>query len=535
QPRSGRPRLRRDVVRGRRGRRQLRRAVRRIDGAAARGGGPGQRQDRDRGSRGPRDAREGTREGISRAVRESLHRSQHGLPGRRHRARGDEAAGDRRLRRAPDEAGDATAKEAREHAALSRRRMFRRLLIANRGEIAIRVARTARAMGIHCIGVYSEADRTALHRTAMDESVEIGGPLPVQSYLNPSAILRAARETRADAIHPGYGFLSEKADFAVRCAEAGIVFVGPPPEAIAVTGDKVSARRAMAQAGGPVTEGVDRVLRSVDEAREVAAHLGYPVLFKATAGGGGIGMSRVDGPEDLAESFEAARSVARANFGNPDLFLEKYLRKARHVEVQVLLGDRGAGVGFVERECSVQRRHQTLVEETQSPAIGAAVRKRLREVAVRGLQSLGYRNAGTVEFLFHDRRFTFNEVNARLQVEHPITEMVTGVDLVRQQLRVASGEGIEVSQNEMRWKGHAIECRINAEDPLRNFLPSPGRVVDFRPPAGGQIRVDAGVAAGSIVPAFYDPLIANLLGGGSYRDPALRRMLRSVDAFEVRG
>src|SRR5207244_1168064 len=358
-----------------------------------------------------------------------------------------------RLRRTPDGAGDATAQEAREHAALSRRRMFRRLLIANRGEIAIRVARTARAMGIHCIGVYSEADRTALHRTAMDESVEIGGPLPVQSYLNPSAILRAARETRADAIHPGYGFLSEKADFAVRCAEAGIVFVGPPPEAIAVTGDKVSARRAMAEAGVPVTEGVDRVLRSVDEARGVAGEAGSPVPVEATA----------------------------------------------------------------------------------SPAIGAAVRRRLQEVAVRGLQSLGYRNAGTVEFLFHDRRFTFNEVNARLQVEHPITEMVTGVDLVRQQLRVASGEGIEFSQNEMRWKGHAIECRINAEDPLRNFLPSPGRIVDFRVPAGSQIRVDAGVAAGSIVPAFYDPLIAKLVVGGSSRDAAVRRMLRSVDAFEVRG
>src|SRR5438094_979942 len=242
-----------------------------------------------------------------------------------------------------------------------------------------------------------------------------------------------------------------------------------------------------------------------------------------------------DRPEGLAESFEAAQSVAGANFGNPDLFLEKYLQKARHVEVQVLIGDRGAGVGFVERECSVQRRHQKLVEETPSPAIGAAVRRRLQEVAVRGLQSLGYRNAGTVEFLFHDRRFTFNEVNARLQVEHPITEMVTGVDLVRQQLRVASGEGIEFSQSEMRWKGHAIECRINAEDPLRNFLPSPGRIVDFRVPAGSQIRVDAGVAAGSIVPAFYDPLIAKLVVGGFSRDTAVRRMLQSVDAFEFRG
>src|SRR5256885_6145414 len=405
-----------------------------------------------------------------------------------------------------------------------RRRMFRRVLIANRGEIAIRVARTARAMGIHCVGVYSEADRGALHRTAMDESFEIGGPLPAQSYLNVDAILHAAIESHADAIHPGYGFLSENPEFATRCAEAGIVFVGPSPEAMAVTGDKVAARRAMKEAGVPVTAGVDRVLRNIDEAREVASEIGYPVLFKATAGGGGIGMSRVDRPSDLPKAFETSRSVARTNFGNPDLFLEKYLRKARHIEVQVLIGDRGTGLGFVERECSVQRRHQKLVEETPSPAVGPSLRKRLIDVAVRGLRAVGYRNAGTVEFLFHEGRFTFNEVNARLQVEHPITEMVTGVDLVRQQFRIAAGEAIEVSLNEVRRRGHAIECRLNAEDPLRQFLPSPGRIVAFRPPSGPGIRIDAGVAAGSLVPAFYDPLIAKLIVHGRARPGAGRRL-----------
>jgi pyruvate carboxylase subunit A len=413
--------------------------------------------------------------------------------------------------------------------------MFRRLLIANRGEIAVRVARTARGMGIRAIGVYSDADRAAFHRQAMDESVRIGGPLPLESYLNIDAILRAAREGQADAIHPGYGFLSENPEFVRRCAEAEVVFVGPPPSAMALTGDKVAARKAMAEEGVPVTPGVDRVLHSVDEAREVASKIGYPVLFKATLGGGGIGMSRVDHESELPAAFETARSAAATNFGSSDVFLEKYLRKARHVEVQVLLGDHGTGAGFVERECSVQRRHQKLVEETPSPAIPPALRRRLIDVAVRGLRSLGYRNAGTVEFLVHRGRFTFNEVNARLQVEHPITEMVTGVDLVRQQLLIAAGDGLEVSSNELRWHGHAIECRINAEDPLRNFLPSPGRIVEVREPQGLGVRVDRGIAAGSVVPPFYDPLLAKLIVHGSNRSQSIRRVRRSLDAFVIRG
>src|SRR2546425_4949256 len=398
----------------------------------------------------------------------------------------------------------------------------------------MRGARDGREMGIHWIGVSSEADRGALHRAAMDETVAIGGPLPADSYLNITRVLQAAHDSRADAIHPGYGFLSENSTFAARCAEEGFVFVGPPPDAMALSGDKIAARKSMARLGVPLTMGVDRPLESVEEARAVAADIGYPVLFKATAGGGGIGMSRVDRPADLASAFESARSVALANFGNADLFVEKYLRRARHVEVQVLLDSRG-GVGFVERECSVQRRHQKLVEETPSPAVGRSLRARLIDTAVRGLRGLGYRNAGTVEFLLHDGRFTFNEVNARLPVEHPITEMVTGVDLVRQQLRIAAGDGLEVSQAELTRHGHAIECRINAEDPIRNFLPSPGRIVSYREPTGPGVRVDSGVAAGSLVPPYYDPLMAKLVVHASNRRKAIEHMRKSIDAFEIRG
>src|SRR2546427_6727122 len=303
---------------------------------------------------------------------------------------------------------------------------------------------------------------------------------------------------------------------------------------MALSGDKIAARKSMARLGVPVTTGVDRPLGSVEEARAVAAEIGYPGLFKATAGGGGIGMSRVAWPADLATAFESASSVALANFGNPDLFMEKYLRRARHVEVQVLLDARD-GVGFVERECSVQRRHQKLVEETPSPAVGPRLRTRLIDTAVRGLRGLGYRNAGTVEFLLHDGRFTFNEVNARLQVEHPITEMVTGMDLVRQQIRIAAGDGLEVSQSELRRHGHAIECRVNAEDPIRNFLPSPGRIVGYREPTGPGVRVDRGVAGGWLGPRYYDPRMAKLGVHAPTRRQAIEHMRRNIDAFEVRG
>src|SRR2546427_212388 len=315
--------------------------------------------------------------------------------------------------------------------------MFRRLLIANRGEIAIRVARTAREMGIHCIGVYSEADRGALHRAAMDETVAIGGPLPADSYLHVAHVLQAARDSHADAIHPGYGFLSESPTFATRCAEEGLVFVGPPPDAMALSGDKIAARKSMARLGVPVTAGVDRSLESV--------------------------------------------------------------------------------------------------EETPSPGVGRSLRSRLIDTAVRGLRGLGYRNAGTVEFLLHDGQYTFNEVNARLQVEHPITELVTGVDLVRQQIRIAAGDGLEISQSELTRHGHAMECRVNAEDPIRNFLPSPGRIVSYREPTGSGVRIDSGVTTGSVVPPYYDPLIAKLIVHTRNRGETIQRMRRSIDAYEIRG
>lgn len=413
--------------------------------------------------------------------------------------------------------------------------MIRRLLIANRGEIAIRVARSAGEMGIACIGVYSEADRDALHRKAMDESLEIGGALPADSYLNIDHILKAAKRARADAIHPGYGFLSENPGFSKRCEEAGFIFVGPEAKAMALSGDKIASRKAMAAAGVPVTPGFDRVLHSAEDAAEVAERLGYPVMFKATAGGGGIGMSRVDRPADLRAAFETAQSVARANFGNPDLFLEKYIDHARHVEVQVLVARRGKGLHFGERECSVQRRHQKLVEETPATCLTPAQRRRLCETAVRGFLRVGYRNAGTAEFLYHDGKITFNEINARLQVEHPVTEMVTLVDLVRQQILVASGEDPEVSQNEIRGHGHAMECRVNAEDPLRNFLPSPGRIVGYREPAGHGTRVDSGVAVGSMVPPFYDSLMAKLIVRGRTRGEVVERMTRALADYEIRG
>lgn len=413
--------------------------------------------------------------------------------------------------------------------------MIRRLLIANRGEIAIRVARSAREMGIACIGVFSEADRDALHRRAMDTSVELGGPLPAESYLNMDRVLRAAKATRADAIHPGYGFLSENATFARRCEEDGFIFVGPGAKAMALSGDKIASRKAMAAAGVPVTPGIDRVLRSPEEAAEVAERVGYPVMFKATAGGGGIGMSRVDRPRDLPRAFESAQSVARANFGNPDLFLEKYIEHARHVEVQVLVGRRGRGLHFGERECSVQRRHQKLVEESPATCLTPSQRRRLCETAVRGFVRIGYRNAGTAEFLYRDGKITFNEINARLQVEHPVTEMVTLVDLVRQQILVASGEEPEVSQGEIQSHGHAMECRVNAEDPLRNFLPSPGRIVGYREPAGHATRVDSGVTVGSVVPPVYDSLMAKLIVRGRTRDEVVERMSRALADYEIRG
>ena len=413
--------------------------------------------------------------------------------------------------------------------------MFQRVLIANRGEIAIRVARTCRKMGIEPVGVYSEADIKALHRRYMEDDVCIGPAPPAESYLSLHKIVRASKELECEAVHPGYGFLAESPAFVERSEEEGLVFIGPPSGPMALSGDKIASRKAMAAAGVPVTKGVDRVLHTADDAKAVAESLGYPVMFKATAGGGGIGMSRVDAAKDLPAAFESARSVALANFGNPDLFLENYVVHARHIEVQVLIDSKGHGVHLGERECSVQRRHQKLIEESPSPAMTEELRERIGATAVRGLQSVGYRNAGTVEFLFTGGRFQFNEVNARLQVEHPVTEAVTGLDLVELQLRIAAGEALPIDQEDVRLRGHAMECRINAEDPTANFAPGPGRITEYREPRGPGLRVDSGVAAGSVVSEHYDPLIAKLIVHGENRGSTVAGMERALRTFMIEG
>ncbi|MEK6911723.1 MAG: biotin carboxylase N-terminal domain-containing protein [Candidatus Thermoplasmatota archaeon] len=413
--------------------------------------------------------------------------------------------------------------------------MFRRVLIANRGEIAIRVARTCWKLGVQPVGVYSEADTRSLHRRFMAEDVCIGPAPPADSYLVIDKIVNAASDTNAEAIHPGYGFLAENPQLPKRCEEEDLAFVGPPANAMALSGDKIASRKVLAKAGIPVTKGVDRVLHSVEEAREVAGDLGYPVLFKATGGGGGIGMSRVDRPDELPVAFESSQSLALANFGNPDVFLEHFVERARHIEIQVLLDGDGGAVHLGERECSVQRRHQKLIEESPSPVVTPDMREEIGERAVRALRTIGYRNAGTVEFLFANGGFTFNEVNARLQVEHPVTEMTTGLDLVELQLRIAAGEAIPFGQDDVVFRGHAMECRINAEDPRSNFAPGPGRILEYREPSGPGVRVDAGVSAGSDVSEHYDPLIAKLIIHAGSRGAAITGMGRALRTYRVVG
>ncbi|MBI4416863.1 MAG: acetyl-CoA carboxylase biotin carboxylase subunit [Euryarchaeota archaeon] len=412
--------------------------------------------------------------------------------------------------------------------------MFRTVLVANRGEIAIRVARTCREMGVRTVGVYSAADRDALHRRHMDESVEIGPPPAAESYLNVDRILAVAERMGVEAIHPGYGFLAENAEFVRRCEEAGMTFVGPGPKAMAKSGDKIGARKAMRDAGLPITPGSGAV-RTQEEAFAAARALRFPVILKAAGGGGGIGMQVVHRREDLARAFRLAQSAAVASFGNAELFVEKYHRRPRHIEVQVLVDTHGNAIHLGERECSIQRRHQKLVEESPSPIVGAKTRRKIGEMAVRGLKAIGYVNAGTVEFLYSGGKFWFNEVNARLQVEHTVTETVTGLDLVREQVRIAAGEPLSLSQDEVHLNGWAVECRVNAEDPTANFAPSPGTVTRYHEPGGPGIRVDSGIATGSLVQAYYDPLVAKVIAHGRSREEAIVRMMRAVREYVIEG
>jgi acetyl-CoA carboxylase biotin carboxylase subunit len=413
--------------------------------------------------------------------------------------------------------------------------MFKKILIANRGEIALRVIRACRELGIQTVAVYSEADRESLHVRFADDDVCIGPPPARDSYLNIPRIIAAAEIAGADAIHPGYGFLAENAEFAETCAASNIAFIGPTAEQIRVMGDKAAARNAMARVDVPIIPGTPGPVEDADEALEFARAIGFPVIIKAAAGGGGKGMRVAAEPEDFTRSFQLARSEALSAFGSGDVYVEKYLERPRHVEFQIM-GDRhGNVIHLGERDCSVQRRHQKLIEEAPSPAVTPDLRERMGDAAVRGAKAIDYVGAGTVEMLLNaDGNFYFMEMNTRIQVEHPVTEMLTGVDLVKEQIRVAAGEKLSVMEMPAL-RGHVIECRVNAEDPARNFQPSPGRIDVFHPPGGPGVRLDTHVYTGYTVPPYYDSLLAKLICQGQDRTEALRRMQVALESFIIEG
>ncbi len=412
--------------------------------------------------------------------------------------------------------------------------MFRKILIANRGEIALRIQRACRELGIATVAVHSTADAEAMHVRLSDESVCIGPPPARDSYLNIPAILSAAAITGADAIHPGYGFLSENAAFADMVDAHGLTFIGPSKDHIAMMGDKIAAKAAMAAVGLPLVLGSDGAMPDLQSARSVADRIGYPVLIKAAAGGGGRGMKVARDPSELEEAYRLARAESRAAFGNDAVYMEKYLDQPRHIELQIMADNHGNVVHFGERDCSLQRRHQKVLEEAGSPAINASQRDALGETATAALRRLGYRNAGTLEFLYQDGQFAFIEMNTRLQVEHPVTEMLCNIDLVREQIRIAAGTGLGYEQRDIVFNGHAIECRITAEDP-KTFMPTPGRVTAFHAPGGLGVRVDSALYAGYFVPPYYDSLIAKLIVHAPTRDAAINRMRRALDEFAVLG
>lgn len=415
--------------------------------------------------------------------------------------------------------------------------MFRKILIANRGEIAVRLIRACRDLAISPVAVYSEADADALHVRLADEAVCIGPAPSTQSYLNIAAIVQAARQTQAEAIHPGYGFLAENADFARAVAAAGLTFIGPTAAAIETMGSKTSARRAAVEADVPIVPGTVEPLNSLSEAQSAAKQFGYPVMLKASAGGGGKGMRLVASTQDLQSAFENARSEAAGAFGDASLYLEKVVEHPRHIEIQVFADTHGNVVHLGERECSIQRRHQKVVEECPSPINDVNLRQRMGEAAVKIARAVDYVGAGTVEFLVADatREFYFLEMNTRLQVEHPVTELVTGIDLVREQIMVAAGARLSFSQQDVRWQGHAIECRVYAEDPENNFFPSPGTISFLQVPAGPGIREDSGVRVNTEVSIHYDPMISKLAAWGSSRSEAIDRLRRALDEYQVGG
>jgi acetyl-CoA carboxylase, biotin carboxylase subunit len=414
--------------------------------------------------------------------------------------------------------------------------MFKKVLIANRGEIALRVIRACRELGVETVAVYSEADRESLHVRFADDDVCIGPPPSRQSYLRIPNLIAAAEITGADAIHPGYGFLAENAEFADTCKASNITFIGPTGDQIRQMGDKATAKRLAQEAGVPTVPGTPGTVQDVDEALKHVEAIGFPVIIKATAGGGGKGMRVAQEAEQFAQSFSLAQNEALAAFGNGEVYVEKYLARPRHVEIQVMGDLHGTVVHFGERDCSVQRRHQKLIEESPSPALTAELRARMGEAAIRLASAINYAGAGTLEFLLdEDGSFYFMEMNTRIQVEHPVTEMVTSFDLVKEQIKVASGEPVSFRGDGARLRGHAIECRINAEDPYRNFQPSPGVITAYHPPGGPGVRLDSHIYAGYTVPPYYDSLLAKVIVHGNDREEALARMGQALDSFVLEG
>jgi acetyl-CoA carboxylase, biotin carboxylase subunit len=415
--------------------------------------------------------------------------------------------------------------------------MFGRILIANRGEIAVRVIRACREMGILSVAVYSEIDKNALHVRLADEAYPVGLSSPAESYLNIDNIMEAVKKSGAEALHPGYGFLAENPALVQRCESEGIVFIGPQSDAMEIMGRKTASRQKMQEAGVPIVPGTVEPLKNEESLKQVAAGIGYPVLLKASSGGGGKGLRLVDNQKDLIASFRMAQSEAESSFDDSAVYMEKYVEEPHHIEIQIMADNFGHTVYLGERECSIQRRYQKVLEETPSPFIDEDTRCAMGEIAVRAAEAVGYRNAGTVEFIVDkDRRFYFLEMNTRLQVEHPVTEMVTGIDLVKSQIEVAAGLPLRFSQEDIHPRGASIQCRIYAEDPANDFMPSPGRIVHLRPPAGGLgVREDSGVYEGYDVPLDYDPLIAKLITWGESREEAIHRMRRSLSEYQVYG
>ncbi|NYT01289.1 MAG: acetyl-CoA carboxylase biotin carboxylase subunit [Methanosarcinales archaeon] len=413
--------------------------------------------------------------------------------------------------------------------------MFKKILIANRGEIAIRVMRACRELGISTVAVYSEADRNALFARYADEAVFVGPSPASQSYLRMDKIIQAAMDTGAEAIHPGYGFLSENPEFARRCEEEGIVFIGPPSTAIEGMGSKITARQTMMAAGVPVVPGTKSGISDPDQAVTVADSIGYPVMIKPAAGGGGIGMKIVHNGKDLPSALSSSQSIAKSAFGDETVYIEKYLEEPRHIEFQILADNKGKTVYVSERECSIQRRHQKLIEESPSPIMTPELREEMGTIAVKAARAINYVSAGTVEFMYSKGDFYFLEMNTRLQVEHPITEMVTGIDLAKEQITIAADGDIGFDQKDIKIQGWAFECRINAEDPLNEFAPSPGRIKRYRSPGGPGIRVDSGVYTGYVIPPYYDSLISKLVAHGRDRNEAIARMERALYEYIVVG